>query len=137
MCTSTLNEYHKLFSFFFAMAVKKSCVGGKPWPGYYSAVLSRFLCSGILSYSVFFVDTNPLPLYHYDVLWGGGVEVGTKWRKYMKTCFCAFMFKICMIAQKHARFHVFSPFGVHFYPTLVKGLLLECSVVSYFYVPNV
>ena len=44
----------------------------------------------------------------------------------METCmFCAFMFKICMKAQKHARFLVkcISPFSAAHYIIIVKGLL--------------
>ena len=33
-------------------------------------------------------------------------------------CFCAYSLEIYMKAQKHACFHVFSPFSVHLYPPL-------------------
>ena len=33
-------------------------------------------------------------------------------------CFCAYMLRIYMKSQKHAYFHVFSPFSAHLYPPL-------------------
>ena len=39
---------------------------------------------------------------------GGGGEVGTKWRKYMKTC----MFNFVVSCIKR----MFAPFSAHFFP---------------------
>ena len=42
--------------------------------------------------------------------------------------FCAFMFKIYMETQEHARFHVFSPFSASLTPhyiIMVSGLLVK------------
>ena len=48
-----------------------------------------------------------------------GVKVGTTWKFTWKhACFCAVNFKIYTKAQKHARFHVFSPFSAYFYSPL-------------------
>ena len=33
-------------------------------------------------------------------------------------CFCVYVIKIYMKAQKHACFHIFSPFSAHLYPPL-------------------
>ena len=40
----------------------------------------------------------------------------------METCNCAYTLKIYMKAQKHACFHVFSPFSAHLYYIMGEGL---------------
>ena len=59
-----------------------------------------------LKVEVCIIDPSPL--------WGAKVGKFT-WKH---ACFCAFMFKIYKKAQKHTRFHVFSPFRASFYPPL-------------------
>ena len=37
----------------------------------------------------------------------------------------------CLKAQKHARFHVLSPFSASFYPIMVKGLYTNDTILLY------
>ena len=62
---------------------------------------------------------------------GGGVKVGTKWKICMETyMFLRFYVKIYiyMKAQKHARFHVFSPISASFYPSLHHLIVLKLEM---------
>ena len=52
----------------------------------------------------------------------------------MKTCFCALMYILNMKEQKHACFHVFSPFSAYFYPhyiITIEGSIEMCNAIIY------
>ena len=63
-----------------------------------------------------------LTFYHYDVIGGGGGGKGEHALNGENTCKQTFFvltpYKIYMKAQKHVRFHVFSPFSAHLYPPI-------------------
>ena len=61
------------------------------------------------------------------------MKVGSNQKIYMETCtFCAFMFKIYMKAQKHARFYVFTPFSAYCYrpPITSRAFISHSSSVN-------